>query len=90
LPARNVPPTSATSSKPAISKPTYPDLITRYNLTARVSSGEDAEIASSGARRHGWSQNKNERQALLQKRREEMILAARRKMQEKVATELAE
>lgn len=34
-----------------------------------------------------WSQNKVERQALLQKRREEMILAARRKMEAKVAAE---
>ncbi|KAL9608602.1 MAG: hypothetical protein Q9167_006576, partial [Letrouitia subvulpina] len=30
-----------------------------------------------------WSQNKIERQALLQKRREEMVLNARRKMEEK-------
>jgi coupling of ubiquitin conjugation to ER degradation protein 1 len=34
-----------------------------------------------------WSANKSERQALLQKRREEMILAARRKMQAKLAAE---
>lgn len=37
-----------------------------------------------------WSSNKNERQALLQKRREEMILAARRKMEAKVAEELTQ
>ena len=29
-----------------------------------------------------WSQDRNERQANLQKRREEMILAARRKLEE--------
>jgi coupling of ubiquitin conjugation to ER degradation protein 1 len=34
-----------------------------------------------------WSQNKGERQALLQKRREDMILAARRKMEAKLAAE---
>ena len=34
-----------------------------------------------------WSTNKAERQALLQRRREEMILAARRKMEAKVAAE---
>lgn len=34
-----------------------------------------------------WSANKGERQALLQRRREEMILAARRKMEAKVAAE---
>lgn len=33
----------------------------------------------------GWSQNKNERQATLQRRREEMILAARKKMMDKEA-----
>jgi coupling of ubiquitin conjugation to ER degradation protein 1 len=37
-----------------------------------------------------WSQNKGERQALLQKRREEMILSARRKMEEKLEKERAE
>lgn len=31
----------------------------------------------------GWSQNKTERQALLKKRREDMILEARRKLEEK-------
>jgi len=34
-----------------------------------------------------WSSNKNERAALLQKRREEMILKARRKLQEKERSE---
>ena len=31
----------------------------------------------------GWSPNKNERQATLQRRREQMILAARKRMLEK-------
>ena len=35
----------------------------------------------------GWSSNKNERQVMLQKRREDMILAARRKMEAKLAAE---
>ena len=30
-----------------------------------------------------WSQNKVERQSLLQKRREDMVLAARRKLEER-------
>jgi coupling of ubiquitin conjugation to ER degradation protein 1 len=34
-----------------------------------------------------WSSNREERQALLQRRRDEMILAARRKMQARMATE---
>lgn len=42
--------------------------------------------AKKGAKQ-AWSQNKDERSALLQKRREEMILVARRKMEAKVAAE---
>lgn len=37
----------------------------------------------------GWSSNRDERQASLQRRRDEMILAARRKMQAKIAAERA-
>ena len=40
-------------------------------------------------KKQAWSQNKGERQALLQKRREEMILAARKKMEEKLRAEQA-
>lgn len=36
-----------------------------------------------------WSTNKDERQSLLQKRRDEMILAARKKMEAKIAAEKA-
>jgi coupling of ubiquitin conjugation to ER degradation protein 1 len=38
---------------------------------------------TSNSPKQAWSQNKNERHALLQKRRDEMILAARKKMEEK-------
>lgn len=73
-------------------KPSQPDLITRYNLTSKVAKAESGEeeaaiSTSPAAGKPAWSQNKNERQALLQKRREEMILAARRKMQAKLAEE---
>ncbi|KAF2092825.1 hypothetical protein NA57DRAFT_49576 [Rhizodiscina lignyota] len=86
-------PSTSTPTRPASSqprKPSHPDLITRYNLSSKVSSS--AETSSSAAtpsegtgaqKRPAWSANKAERQALLQKRREEMILAARRKMEEK-------
>jgi coupling of ubiquitin conjugation to ER degradation protein 1 len=49
----------------------------------------DSGVEESGKQKQGqaWSQNKGERQALLQKRREEMILAARRKMEARVAAE---
>ncbi|KAL3417302.1 Coupling of ubiquitin conjugation to ER degradation protein 1 [Phlyctema vagabunda] len=99
VPASGSAPTSA-SSQP---KPLQPDLITRYNLKAKLaeesSQKEEEEAAAqqdrakkSGSKKQGqaWSQNKNERQALLQHRREEMILAARRKMEAKVAQEVGE
>ena len=73
------------------SKPQHgPDLITRYNLSSKLSQplSETSGVSGAGAGegkkpQQGWSQNKNERQALLQRRREEMILNARRKMEEK-------
>jgi len=70
-----------------------PDLITRYNLKAKLAEeasrqeSSEAEPESGGKQKQAWSSNKGERQALLQKRREEMILAARRKMEAKVAVE---
>lgn len=89
----------ATSST-AQAKPPQPDLITRYNLAAKLADEASRREGSEGAEPEGpsdiggsqkksqaWSANKAERQALLQKRREEMILAARRKMEAKVAAE---
>ncbi|KAF2669516.1 hypothetical protein BT63DRAFT_263243 [Microthyrium microscopicum] len=58
-----------------------PDLIQRYNLSAKLA--EQAEQEEADKTKPKWSTNKTERQTLLQKRREEMILAARRKMLEK-------
>ncbi|KAI9877286.1 MAG: hypothetical protein M1830_004326 [Pleopsidium flavum] len=82
-PAQSSSPTTASPSTPP--KPIHPDLITRYNLASKLSepvptSPDAAQKSSTGK---AWSQNKNERQALLQRRREEMILAARRKLEEK-------
>ncbi|RMD40523.1 hypothetical protein DV735_g4597, partial [Chaetothyriales sp. CBS 134920] len=58
-----------------------PDLITRYNLQAKISSkGKEKEEEPAQA---GWAASKDERQRILQKRRDDMILAARRRMQEK-------
>ena len=68
-------------------KPGHPDLITRYNLTSKVSAQGDADAAAgastSGSRPQpkAWSQNKVERQQLLQRRREQMILEARKKLE---------
>lgn len=65
-------------------KPAQPDLITRYNLSSKLSAEEAAAEDKKGK---GWSTNRDERQASLQRRRDEMILAARRKMEAKMAAE---
>jgi coupling of ubiquitin conjugation to ER degradation protein 1 len=67
-----------TSARPA-SKPAQPDLITRYNLSSKLAQSE--EPAKEEAPKRAWSADKNERQMNLQRRREEMILAARRKLE---------
>ncbi|TQV98727.1 hypothetical protein V2A60_007567 [Cordyceps javanica] len=67
-----------------VDKPTQPDLITRYNLKDKI----DMETKSGDeGKGKGWSSNREERQASLQRRRDEMILAARRKMQAKMAAQ---
>lgn len=60
------------------------DLITRYNLQSKIAGKGKAREEQSPA--PGWQQDKAERARMLQRRRDEMILAARRKMQEKDAT----
>lgn len=52
-----------------------------------TSSGAEGEATTAAPATKAWSNDKNERQALMQKRREEMILAARRKMEAKLAAE---
>lgn len=59
------------------------DLISRYNLTSRVDENTTESTDSAPASASTWSQNKDERHRLLQKRRDDMILAARRKMMQK-------
>ncbi|OJD16843.1 hypothetical protein AJ78_03033 [Emergomyces pasteurianus Ep9510] len=91
LPARSNPATQASSTSRSTSKPQAQDLISRYNLSDRVKSElpQTVTSTSSGTIIHqesAWSQNRIERQRLLQKRRDEMILAARRKLQEKDRT----
>jgi coupling of ubiquitin conjugation to ER degradation protein 1 len=55
-----------------------PDLITRYNLAGKL---QQTEEEATEAKPKAWSADRNERQMNLQRRREEMILAARRKME---------
>ncbi|KAK4039040.1 CUE domain-containing protein 4, mitochondrial [Parachaetomium inaequale] len=89
-------------AKPAAAGPAHPDLITRYNLKGKLDAApaavnESAEGgSSSGAETgpgkgsgKGWSANRDERQSLLQRRRDQMILEARRKMEAKIAAEKA-
>ncbi|KIX02363.1 uncharacterized protein Z518_08304 [Rhinocladiella mackenziei CBS 650.93] len=68
------------SASTTSTKPPPPDLITRYNLQARINSkGKEKEEESPPP---GWASSKDARQKMLQRRRDEMILAARRKLQE--------
>jgi len=64
-------------------KPAQPDLITRYNLASKLGKATEPASEEQSRRPKAWSQDRDERQSNLQKRREEMILAARRKMEER-------
>ncbi|KAH0543442.1 hypothetical protein FGG08_002207 [Glutinoglossum americanum] len=80
---------SASTIAAANAKSSQPDLITRYNLSSKLSAASQGDQSSTKntsqtpSGKQAWSQNKAERAQLLQRRREEMILAARRKMEEK-------
>ncbi|CAG8898738.1 unnamed protein product [Penicillium egyptiacum] len=79
IPPTNIPPTQTADRAP---KADAQDLISRYNLSAKAES-PSAEPQSETPSKSTWSQNKEERQRILQKRRDDMILAARRKMMQK-------
>ncbi|KAJ4300345.1 hypothetical protein N0V88_003018 [Collariella sp. IMI 366227] len=81
---------SQPSSKPVV-VPSHPDLITRYNLQGKLQTGEAETSGSDSGTGKGkaWSTDRSERQSLLQKRRDQMILEARRKMEVKLAAEKA-
>ncbi|KAL1879365.1 hypothetical protein VTK73DRAFT_7096 [Phialemonium thermophilum] len=88
---------TAQAPQPQTSKPTEPDLITRYNLKDKLNSPPEEDASGDAARSgsgngkapKGWSSSREERQSLLQKRRDQMILEARRKMEAKIAAEKA-
>ncbi|KAJ2989248.1 hypothetical protein NUW58_g3565 [Xylaria curta] len=91
-------PSSTPQTTKPPSRPAEPDLITRYKLQNKLnsSSGGGTDGLDTGAEPSGpatktkaWSSNREERQMALQRRRDEMILAARRKMEAKIATEKA-
>lgn len=80
---------SAASTGPKIVvKPAQPDLITRYNLHDKLATEEEkAEAKRQDQKGKAWSSDRDERQASLQRRRDEMILQARRRMEAKIAAE---
>ncbi|KAI9746186.1 MAG: hypothetical protein M1818_000867 [Claussenomyces sp. TS43310] len=80
------PSVSTATSAPSVVKPAPTDLITRYNLSSKLGA-EGPKTEPPTDLKQSWSQNKGDRQALLQKRREEMIIAARRRMEAKLAAE---
>ncbi|TKX27605.1 CUE domain-containing protein 1 [Elsinoe australis] len=88
LPASASPQTSSTSRQ-QVTKAPLPDLISRYNLSSKITPGADepgmseGQTGSEASKKTGWSQNKTERSELFKRRREEMVLAARRKMEAK-------
>ncbi|KAI4183024.1 MAG: hypothetical protein L6R41_005634 [Letrouitia leprolyta] len=85
------PPSTSSSTTPAAPPPpknSHPDLITRYKLESRLSQSnlsrtEEEEKEADKPKLPEWGKTKAERQALLQKRKDEMVLAARRRFEEK-------
>ena len=67
-----------------------PDLITRYNLQGRVGGKGKEAVPSEEQRRSGsaWSSDKVARAEGLRRRREEMVLEARRRMEARVGGEV--
>lgn len=80
------------SSRRGEKMPTYENLIQRYKLDGKVGAtgevnvggvedGGALQTSEKQAAKGGWSSNKSQRAETLKNRREEMILAARRKME---------
>lgn len=88
----NLPPVEASTSGSGTAgqrkaPPSQPDLITRYNLQGRVG-GKGKEAVPSEEQeqmRSTWASDKASRAENLKRRREEMVLAARRRMEAKDA-----
>lgn len=65
-------------------EPTHEDLIKRYNLQNRVHQPEQQPVDTpeNAKARYEWSKQREVREKTLRRRKEEAVLAARRKMQE--------
>ena len=80
LPAQAAPATQA----PVVNAG-QPDLITRYGLQNRINDKGKEAVRSEEQKRMAWTSDKAARAEGLKRRREEMVLEARRKMLEKDA-----
>jgi len=83
LPAQAAP-TATQSSEAGVGKG-QPDLITRYGLQGRIHDKGKEAVQSEEQKRMAWTSDKAARAEGLKRRREEMVLEARRKMLEKDA-----
>jgi coupling of ubiquitin conjugation to ER degradation protein 1 len=82
LPAQAATTTTAMQSSGAKGQP---DLITRYGLQGRIHDKGKEAVQSEEQKRMAWTSDKAARAEGLKRRREEMVLEARRKMLEKDA-----
>lgn len=79
-------PAAQRSAGSGSAKTARPDLITRYGLQDKVGGKGKEAVPSEEQKRAGWSSDKAARAEGLRRRREEMILEARRKMEAKDRT----
>ena len=83
-PPANVAQGSRSGSGEKKTTPSHPDLITRYGLQSRISGkGKEPVPSEEQQRNASWSTDKTARADALKRRREETVLAARRKMESK-------
>ncbi|CAK7267714.1 hypothetical protein SEPCBS57363_002731 [Sporothrix epigloea] len=86
---------AAVGASSTTSRPSQPSLIQRYNLESRIVEAPTADstlpafagAAVANSKTRSWSANRDERESILQRRRNDMILEARRKMAAKIAAE---
>ena len=77
-------PATTTPTRTIGGKAQSQDLISRYGLQGKVEGkGKERVLSDAEVKKSAWSSDKVQRAEALKRRREEMILAARRKMAEK-------
>ncbi|KAL9025650.1 MAG: hypothetical protein Q9196_005557 [Gyalolechia fulgens] len=84
-PIQPLPSSSYTAPAPLPPRPSHPDLIARYKLESRISQPDvpKPEVEEEKPNAPEWGKTKAERQSLLRQRKVEMVLAARRRFEEK-------